>query len=44
MDFHVCLGLPTRSGGQEYLWWEVLEIQPNQVRGRLVNEPLGVDA
>lgn len=42
--FHVKVACPTREGGdkREHLWFEVLEMAPGRVRGRLMNDPLDV--
>lgn len=42
--FHVKLACPRRgSGGMlEHLWFEVLELEPDKVKGRLISDPLDV--
>jgi len=44
--FHVKLACPRRGTGEmlEHLWFEVLELEPDKVKGRLISDPLDVPA
>lgn len=39
-EFGVQLGLGTKEGDMEHLWFDVLELAPGKVRGRLESEPV----